>query len=249
MNRELEGKVALVTGGSRGIGRATALALARAGADVVIAYVSNEAAAHETLGAISAVGGRGEALRLDVSQSGAVKAALEGIVEAHGGLHVLVANAGVSIDGLLMRFGDDKLDQIFATNVFGAYYCARAAARPMMKARWGRLIFMGSVVGEGGNVGQSAYASTKSALDGLARSLAKELGSRGITANVVAAGYIETDMTRDLPEGARKKLIDSIPLGQMGQPEDVAEMVLFLASDRGRYITGQVLNVNGGMYM
>ena len=246
---ELKEKVALVTGGSRGIGRATAIKLAEAGATVVISYNSNVDAANETLSAIEAAGGQGVAMQFDVGDSAAVKAAIKEITKTQGGLHIVVANAGVAIDGLLMRFSDDDLDRIFRTNVYGAFYCAKAAARPMMKAQWGRIIFMGSVVGETGNGGQSAYASTKSALDGMAKSLARELASRNITANVIAPGYIETDMTRALPEEAREALTTAIPLGRVGQPEDIAEAVLFLASDRGRYITGQVLNVNGGMYM
>lgn len=246
---ELEGKIALVTGGSRGIGRAVAVKLAGAGAKVVISYASNEDAANETLALIEAAGGSGAAMKFDVGDSDAVKDAVKTITKEQGGLHILVANAGISIDGLVMRFSDDDLDRMFRTNVFGAYYCARAAARPMMKAKWGRILLMGSVVGEAGNGGQSAYASTKSALDGMAKSLAKELASRGVTANVIAPGYIDTDMTSSMPEEARAALLNVIPLGQVGAPDDIAEAALFLASDRGRYITGQVLNVNGGMYM
>lgn len=246
---ELEGKVALVTGGSRGIGRAVAEKLAGAGATVVFSYVSNEAAAQEVVAGIEARGGKAQALRFDVGDSEAVKAAVTQIGKDHGGPHILVANAGISLDGLLLRYPDEDLERSFRTNVYGAFYCARAAARAMMKAKWGRIILMGSVVGETGNGGQAAYAATKSALDGMARSIARELASRGVTANVVAPGYIATDMTGSLPEEVRAQIAASVPLGYVGAPEDIAEAVLFLSSDRARYITGQVLQVNGGMHM
>jgi 3-oxoacyl-[acyl-carrier protein] reductase len=249
MDLGLKDKVALVTGGSRGIGRAAALGLAKAGAKVTISYTSNEAAAHETVDAIQKGGGRASAARFDVGDSNAVKQAIDGIVASEGALHILVANAGVSVDGLLLRYRDEDLDRVFRTNVYGAFFAARAAARTMMKARWGRIIMMGSVVGEMGNVGQVAYAGTKAALEGMAKSIARELASRGITANVIAPGFIETDMTRGMPEEAKSGLLQSIPVGEIGKPDDVADAVCFLASERARYITGQVLNVNGGLYM
>ena len=249
MTKELEGRVALVTGGSRGIGAACAEALADAGANVVISYASNDAAAAATVGRIEAAGGQASAVRFDVADPDAAKAAIAGVVKTQGGLHILVANAGISVDGLMLRVKDDDLDRIFRTNVFGAFYCARAAARPMMKARWGRIVFMGSVVGETGNAGQSAYAGTKAALEGMGKSMARELASRGITANIVTPGYIATDMTSTMPEAAKTATEAAIPMGHIGAPEDIAEAVRFLASDRARYITGQVLGVNGGMYM
>jgi len=249
MAGELEGRVAFVTGGSRGIGRACALALAKAGANVTISYVGNEAAAEEAVAAIEAAGGKGTALRLDVSDANAVRDAIEGIIQEQGSLHILIANAGISIDGLLMRYKDEDLEKLFRTNVFGAFYCARAASRAMMKARWGRIVFLGSVVGEMGNGGQSAYAATKSALSGMARSLARELASRNITVNVVSPGFIDTDMTRALGEQQKAKLVETIPLGCVGSPEDVANAVSFIASDRAAYVTGTVLDVNGGLYM
>jgi 3-oxoacyl-[acyl-carrier protein] reductase len=249
MDLGLSGKVALVTGGSRGIGRAAALGLAKAGAKVAISYTNNEDAAQETVRAIEAAGGKGSLHRFDVGDSAAVREVIDGIVEQEGGLHILVANAGVAVDGLLLRYRDEDLDRIFRTNVFGAFYAARAAARAMMKARFGRIIMMGSVVGEMGNSGQVAYAGTKAALEGMAKSIARELASRGITANVIAPGFIETDMTKGMPDEAKKALIASIPVGSMGRPEDVADAVVFLASERARYVTGQVLNVNGGLYM
>ncbi|MBI2378848.1 MAG: 3-oxoacyl-ACP reductase FabG [Deltaproteobacteria bacterium] len=247
MSKELSGKVTLVTGGSRGIGRAVALAFADAGAQVAISYAQNEDAAKSVVAEIEARGSRGIALRFDTTDSAATKAAVESVIEQLGGLQVLVANAGISIDGLLLRYKDEDLQKIFATNVFGAFYAARTAARAMSKARFGRMIFMGSVVGETGNVGQSAYAATKSALEGLARSLAKELASRNVTVNVVAPGYIETDMTRGITDAMRKTLLDNIPLGRIGAPEEVASVVRFLASDAAGYITGQVIEVNGGL--
>jgi 3-oxoacyl-[acyl-carrier protein] reductase len=238
-----------VTGGSRGIGRACAIALASAGAKVVISYASNSAAADETIKTIKENGGEAHAVQFDVGDAAAVKSAVTTIAKEHGGLHILVANAGISLDGLIMRYSEEDLERIYRTNVFGAFYCSKAAVRPMMKSKWGRIIFMGSVVGESGNGGQAAYAGTKAALDGTAKSLAKELASRNITVNVIAPGYIETDMTRALSEDQQKQICDVIPLGHVGQPEDIANATVFLASERAKYITGQVLNVNGGMYM
>jgi 3-oxoacyl-[acyl-carrier protein] reductase len=245
----MEGRIALVTGGSRGIGRACAVALAKAGADVTISYTSNEAAAQETINLIQSTGGKAAMVKFDVADSAACQEAVESISKTKGGLHILVNNAGISIDGLLMRYKDEDLEKIFRTNVFGAFYLARAASRPMMKARWGRIVMMGSVVGEMGNTGQTAYAGTKAALDGMAKSLARELASRNITTNVVAPGFIDTDMTRALPEAAQKGLLEQIPLGAMGTAEDIANAVAFLCSDNAKYITGQVLGVNGGLYM
>jgi 3-oxoacyl-[acyl-carrier protein] reductase len=249
MDLGLSGKVALVTGGSRGIGRAVAVSLAREGATVAITYASNEAAAKETITQIEAAGGKGKAFPLDVVDSAACKKTVDEIAKTMGGLHVLVANAGVAIDGLIMRYKDDDLDKIFRTNVFGAYYCARAATMPMIKARWGRVIFMGSIVGESGNAGQTAYSGTKAALTGMARSLAQELASRNVTANVVAPGYIETDMTSSLSEENKQALLTKIPMGSIGKPEDIGDTVAFLCSERARYLTGQVIHVNGGLYM
>jgi 3-oxoacyl-[acyl-carrier protein] reductase len=249
MDLGLSGKIALVTGGSRGIGRACAAALAREGADVVISYSSNEEAAKSAVSAIEQAGGKASARKFDVGDPEACKEAVDAIAKEKGGLHVLVNNAGVAIDGLLMRYKDDDLLKIFQTNVFGSFYLARAASRHMMKSKWGRIVMMGSVVGEMGNTGQAAYAATKSALDGLAKSIARELASRNITANVIAPGFIDTDMTKALPAEAQKALLDSIPAGRMGSAEEIADAVLFLCSDRAAYVSGQVLNVNGGLYM
>ncbi len=249
MPKELEGRVALVTGGSRGIGRAVALSLADAGAATVISYAHNEDAAKAVVSELEAKGVRASAVRFDAGDSAATKAAIDGVIESMGGLHILVANAGISLDGLLLRYKDEDLQKMFATNVFGAFYAARSAARAMTKARWGRMVFMGSVVGEMGNTGQSAYAASKSALDGLARSIAKELASRNVTVNVVAPGYIETDMTKGITDAMKKVLMDNIPLGRIGSVEEVASVVRFLASDAASYVTGQVIEVNGGLNM
>lgn len=249
MDMELKGRVALVTGGSRGIGKAIAKGLAAEGADVTLTYGSNQTAADAVVEEIRAAGGTAAAVGFDVKDPAACKSAVETLAKEKGGLHILVNNAGVAIDNLLLRFKDDDLDTIFRTNVFGPFALARASARPMSKARWGRIVNLGSVVGEMGNPGQTAYAATKAALDGLSKSLARELASRNVTCNVVAPGFIGTDMTAELPDGAKEKMLEAIPLGAMGEPQDVADAVTFLCSERARYITGHVLHVNGGMYM
>jgi len=249
MDLGLKDKVALVTGGSRGIGRGCVLALAREGAKVTFTFAGNEAAANATVEAASGLAGSVEARKSDVSDPVAAKALVDEVVKAHGALHVLVNNAGVALDGLLMRYKDEDLDRIFRTNVFGAFYLCRAAARPMMKAKFGRIIMMGSVVGQMGNVGQAAYAGTKAALDGFAKSMAKELATRNITANVVAPGFVQTDMTDAMTDDAKKQLMEMVPMQSLGTVEDIAEAVVFLASERARYITGHVLDVNGGLYM
>jgi len=249
MQIDLTGKVALVTGGSRGIGRAIAIGLAKAGADVTLTYASNATAAEAVVAEISADGGKAAAIGFDVADPAAAKAAVDTLAKTKGGLHIVVANAGISVDGLAMRYKDDDLEKTFRTNVFGAFYLARASIYPMMKSRWGRLIFIGSVVGEAGNAGQAAYSASKAALEGLAKSLAKEVASRNITSNVVAPGYIESDMTNALSDAVKEAVKANIPLGSVGLPEDVANAVVFLASDRARYITGQVMGVNGGMHM
>lgn len=246
---DFSGKVAFVTGGSRGIGRAIATALGRGGATVVIGYAGNEEAAKETCRLIESAGGRAEARRFDVADSAACQAAIEETVKAHGGLHVLVNNAGVAIDQLLVRLKDEDLERQLAINLKAAFYLCRAAARPMMKQRQGSIVNLGSVVGEMGNVGQTAYAATKAGLVGFTKSLARELASRNIRANVVTPGFIDTDMTRDLPEEVRAKMLESIPLGRLGSAEEVAAVVAFLASDAASYVTGEVIRVNGGMLM
>jgi 3-oxoacyl-[acyl-carrier protein] reductase len=245
----LDGKVALVTGGSRGIGRACCEALARQGATVVVNYVKGETAAREVADAITAGGGAADIAGFDVADSKAVDTAVDALVKRHGKIDVLVANAGISIDGLLLRLKDEDLDRLFATNVRGAIACARACSRGMMRARWGRVVFMSSVVGEMGNVGQTAYAASKAALLGAAKSIAREYASRSITVNVVAPGYIDTDMTSTMTPEMKEQLVKFVPLGRTGSATDVAAACVYLASDEAGYVTGQVLRVNGGMYV
>jgi 3-oxoacyl-[acyl-carrier protein] reductase len=246
---DLSGKVALVTGGSRGIGRAIAVLLASRGARVVLSYAGNEAAAAETVKAISEAGGAAQAVRFDVADSAACSAAVEAIVKEHGRLDVLVNNAGVAIDGLVMRFKDEDWDKTLDTNLKGAFSLIRAVSRPMMKQKGGAIINLTSIVGEMGNGGQSAYAASKAGLIGLTKSMARELSSRNIRVNAVSPGFIATDMTANIPEAARATMLGAIPLGRLGEAAEVAKAVVFLASDDASYITGEVLKVNGGMYM
>ena len=245
----LDGKIALVTGGSRGIGRACCVALAQQGATVVVNFVSGETSAREVAAEIVSQGGTADVAGFDVADSKAVDDAVDAIVKRHGRVDVLVANAGLSIDGLLLRMKDEDFDKLVATNVRGAIACARACSRSMMRARWGRIVFMSSVVGEMGNVGQTAYAATKAALLGAAKSIAREYASRSVTANVVAPGYIDTDMTSNMTPEMKEQLAKIVPLGRTGKPSDVAAACAYLASDEAGYVTGQVLRVNGGMYV
>jgi 3-oxoacyl-[acyl-carrier protein] reductase len=251
---ELTDKIALVTGASRGIGRAIAIELAKLGAKVVVNYAGNDAAAQETVRlvneAVKAAGGpEPVVMKFDVTDRTAVDAAFDDVKTKLGGLHILVNNAGISKDGLLLRFKDDDWSQTLATNLTGAFQCARAGAKLMTKQRWGRIINIGSVVGESGNAGQVAYAAAKAGMIGLTKTLAQELASRSITVNCVTPGFIATDMTAALTDDQRAKIKEQIPLGDVGKPEDVAHAVAFLATDRARYITGHVLSVNGGMYL
>jgi 3-oxoacyl-[acyl-carrier protein] reductase len=240
-------QVALVTGASRGIGRAIALALATASMTVLGTATTEAGAASisEALGGFA--GCRG--VVLDVNDGAALTSLVDAIVKEHGGLHVLVNNAGITRDMLSMRMKDDDWDAVMDTDLKAVFRMSRAAIRPMMKQRYGRIINITSVVGASGNAGQANYAAAKAGVAGMSRSLARELGSRGITVNCVAPGFIQTDMTRDLSEAQTSALLGQIPLGRLGQPSDIADAVLFLASGRAGYITGAELHVNGGMFM
>ncbi|MFZ5763650.1 MAG: 3-oxoacyl-[acyl-carrier-protein] reductase [Thermodesulfobacteriota bacterium] len=245
----LNGKIALVTGGSRGIGRAICLRLAAMGATVVVNYVGNQAAAEETAAAIRQQGGTAEVSRFNVADTAETEAALKKIMDDHGRIDVLVNNAGITRDGLLMKMKDEQWDEVLNTNLKGAFTCIRAVSRAMMKQRWGRIVNITSVIGFAGNAGQVNYAAAKAGMVGLTRSVAKELASRNITVNGVAPGYIVTDMTRDLPAEITEKIKGEIPLGTLGEADDVAAAVAYLASEEARYVTGQFIHVNGGMFM
>ncbi len=247
MQIDLREKVAIITGGSRGIGRACAVALAAAGAAVVVNYRGNTAAAEDTVAAISDAGGRAQAVRGDVSDAAAVEALFKTTLDEFGRLDILVNNAGITRDTLLMRMKDDDFDSVLATNLRGVFLCTRAAMRPMAKARGGRIINIASVVGITGNAGQANYAAAKAGILGFTRSIAREMGSRGITVNAVAPGYIETEMTDGLSEQVKQAVLAQIPLGRLGAAQDVATLVCFLASDAASYISGQTIQVDGGM--
>ena len=244
---DLTGKVALVTGASRGIGRAIASRLAEQGATVVAAARGDHAG--ECAAEITARGGKADAITLDVTDAAAVEAAPAGVVSRHGRLDILVSNAGITRDQLLMRMKRDDWDAVLATNLTATFLLAQAAMRPMLKQRGGRIVAVSSVVGQMGNAGQTNYAASKAGLIGYAKALAREVASRAITVNVVAPGLIETDMTRALHEKAQVDWAAQIPLGRLGGVDDVAAAVCYLASDEAAYITGHVLAVNGGMYM
>jgi 3-oxoacyl-[acyl-carrier protein] reductase len=250
MTFDFKGKTALVTGASRGIGRAIAVALARGGASLALNYAGNEAAANEALELVQKAGApKAKLYRFDVGDPAACTAAVEGIVADLGGLSILVNNAGIALDGLVMRQKDEDWNRTLQVNLTGNFNLIRAAARPMMKAKGGAIVNLTSVIGEMGNAGQAAYAAAKAGQIGLTKSVARELASRNIRVNAVAPGYIETDMTAGLADAAKAKMMEMIPLSRLGRAEDVANAVAFLASDLASYVTGEVLRVNGGMYM
>lgn len=244
----LEGKVALVTGASRGIGKAIAEQLSQQGA-TVIGTATSESGAQAITDRLQAAGVKGCGLMLNVTDSASIEQALKAINDQFGNVDILVNNAGITKDNILMRMKDDEWDDVINTNLTSVYRLSKACVRGMTKARWGRIINISSVVGEMGNAGQSNYAATKAGVAGFARALAREIGSRNITVNTVAPGFIDTDMTHVLPEEQKQFLLGQIPLGRLGKPEEIAAVVAFLASEPAAYITGETIQVNGGMYM
>ena len=243
----LQGKCALVTGGSRGIGRAVCLELARQGARVAVNYAGNAAAAEETVKACQDLGAEAFAIQADVADAAACDAMVKEVLARFGRVDILVNNAGITRDGLMLTMKESDWDTVLDTNLKGAFQCMKAVYRPMMKQKYGRVVNLSSIVGVRGNAGQANYAASKAGLIGLTKSMAKELAARNVTVNAVAPGFIDTDMTAALPEKAREAMLASIPMGRLGQAEDVARAVAFFAGDESAYVTGQVLCVDGGM--
>lgn len=245
----LQGETALVTGGSRGIGKACCLALAQEGAEVLVNYVANETAANQVCEEIRARGGKATPLKFDVGNPQQTQEAVQNILKEKKGISILVNNAGITSDGLMMRYAVEDWNAVLDTNLRGAFITSQAVIRSMMKERKGSIIHMSSIVGITGNAGQAAYCAAKAGLIGLTKSMAKELASRNIRVNAVAPGYIETDMTHVLTPDQKDGILEAIPLGRVGRPEEIAQAVVFLASQRSQYITGQVIPVDGGMGM
>jgi 3-oxoacyl-[acyl-carrier protein] reductase len=245
----LSGKVALVTGSARGIGKTIVERFAAEGAVVVLSDVTNEAAAAETLSAIVRGGGKGMVEMFDVGDAAQVEAAVQHILTEQGRIDILVNNAGITRDNLLMRLSEEDFDAVLRTNLKGTFLLTKAVSRPMMKQRSGRIVNLSSVVGQMGNAGQANYSAAKAGIIGFTKSMARELASRGVTVNAIAPGFIMTAMTAALPENVRQGFLDQIPTGKFGTPEDVAELAVYLASDGASYVTGQVIGINGGLYM
>ncbi len=244
-----EGRVAIITGGGRGIGRAIVVRLAKEGANVAISYRSNDAAAEETAQKVREAGAKCELFKGDVASPEDVQALFKGVSDAFGRVDILVNNAGITRDNLMMRMKEDEFDEVLRTNLKGTYLCTRAALRPMVRARWGRIVNVGSVVGLVGNAGQANYAASKAGIIGFTKSVAREVAQRGITVNAVAPGYVETELTGGLPEGVKEQILAQVPTARFGEPEEVAEVVAFLSGEGAGYITGQTLAVDGGMTM
>jgi 3-oxoacyl-[acyl-carrier protein] reductase len=244
-----EGRVAIVTGGGRGIGRAVALRLAGEGADVAISYRSNNGAAEKAAEEVRTAGMRCKTFKGDVALQEDVEALVKGVIEAFGRIDILVNNAGLTRDNLMMRMKEEEFDDVLNTNLKGTYLCTRAVLRPMIRARWGRIINISSVVGLVGNAGQANYAASKAGIIGFTKSVAREVAQRGITANVVAPGYVETELTGNLPEKVKDQIKGQVPAGRFGGGEEVAEVVAFLAGEGSGYVTGQTVAVDGGMTM
>ena len=243
------GRVAIVTGGGRGLGRAIASRLAAEGANVGISYRSNDSAAEETAERMREAGVRCELYKGDVSSPGDVEALFKGVSDAFGRVDILINNAGITRDNLMMRMKEEEFDEVLRTNLKGTYLCTRAALRPMVRARWGRIVNVSSVVGLVGNAGQANYAASKAGIIGFTKSVAREVAQRGITVNAVAPGYVETELTGSLPEKVKEQIRAQVPAGRFGEPDEVSEVVAFLVGEAAGYVTGQTIAVDGGMTM